>query len=273
MDTPDRSPLSQSSPLGLIQHARQLSIPLWVRMSALAIALATFTMGLWLIAGGVASCHASVCDERMLEIGSRIVTIAFLPSLVLVYVAFAQTGVSALTRKSRALLADCIPGALLTRPGSASALGSGQDIIDSSAQVFHSPGVPSARYRLALSRKDSTAELWFQVDFNVSKVNITVHVPWTAPFSAQEAREQLEKRFPVSFEGARDEGYTVDNSIARIEQGGRLILSFCIRRRLAADFLWDSAGKLYFAQDLRYFLFSLANEGWELFQHPRKTSP
>ncbi|WP_168735297.1 hypothetical protein [Pseudothauera rhizosphaerae] len=268
MDAHDNSPLSQATPLGLLQQVRQLSIPAWVRYGALALALATFAVGLWLLGAGIIACHTAECDERLLETGSRIVAVAFLPVLVLIYLAFAQTGVAALARKSRALLAETIPTVLAARGGDAAAIGSRHDILRSTVQTFHNDGVPSARYRLELARADSAAELWFQVDLNVSKVNVTVFIPWEAPRPAQEAREWLERFFPVSFEGARHEGYTVDSSIGLIDDAERRFVTVCARRRLAADFLWDPAAKLYFAQDLRYFLFSLAGEGWELLRPP-----
>jgi len=262
-------PLENNPAIGLLQQFKQLSVPLWARSLALCLGVATFVAGLWLLWMGSVNCGDRGNCGNVLDTGVRIVTTSFVPVIVLVYLVFAQTGVSALTRKSRELLATTIPEALRTKhqAGDLSALT--DEIAHSDVELTHHRGAPTAHYRLTLSRGVgtgmATAHIRFLVDFNVTKMNVVVFIPCIDPPPAEPGGSWLARHFPVTCEGARHEGYEVDQSMSYVTTQAVPLLKICLRHRLANDFLWDPAAKLYFAQDLRYFLFSLAEEGWNRF--------
>lgn len=265
-------PLENSQAIGLLQQFKQLSVPLWARSLALCLGVATFIAGLWLLWMGSINCSDLDNCSNVLDTGVRVVTTSFVPVIVLIYLVFAQTGVSALTRKSLELLSTTIPIALRTaqRADDLSALT--DEIVHSEVELTHHRGTPTAHYRLTLNRGTgaslATAQIRFQVDFNVTKINVVVFIPCIDPPPAEPGGSWLSRHFPVTCEGARHEGYEVDQSMSYVTTQTVPLLKICLRRRLSNDFLWDPAAKLYFAQDLRYFLFSLAEEGWNRFSNP-----
>ena len=74
----------------------------------------------------------------------------------------------------------------------------------------------------------------------------------------------MEKKFEHTLTGARLEGYTTNNVIGYNELNGRHYNSLVLYKALPQDFLWNSAEKLYFAQDLQVMIESLAQEAGDL---------
>lgn len=246
--------LVKSLPPNLIQQVRQLSVPLWVRLMALLTATSVFLIGavlVWL--GSLASC-APACDPRLLDAGIKVLSLAFLPLLVLLYLVFSETGVRALTRKTRELLEKTIPLALTAQSGEGPVSGE-NDIRSSEVQFLGPDAGPTAYYRVILNKKGGRAALLLKIDLNVRKSNVVFHFP-SARFDAGAA---VHRKLKASLSGAAHEGYDIDQEVA--VSGDHVLL--CARKRLTDDFLWDPAAKLYFAQDLRFFVYSVAGEAWD----------
>lgn len=249
----------------LLQQVRQLSVPIWARGLALTLAVLTTLMAVWLVWSGARSC-AFECNERLMESGVKILSVAFVPLLVLVYLVFAETGVRALKRKTRELLEVTVVEALYSEVRSNKSCGN--EILGSNAQLLEISG-PSAYYRLHVLRCNHSATLNFQLDFNVSKVNVVVFLPWLGRERGPALAEQIRTRLGPTLEGARHEGYSMDENVGYTQIEGRGHAVLCGRKRLGHDFLWDPSSKLYFAQDLRFFLLSLIQEAGELCQEQR----
>jgi hypothetical protein len=249
----------------LIQQVRQLSVPIWARGLALTLAVLTTLVAVWLVWSGARSC-AFECNERLMESGVKILSIAFVPLLVLVYLVFAETGVRALKRKTKELLEVTVIEALHSEERQNK--DHSNEIWGSAAQLLEISG-PTAYYQLRVLRQDNAATLNFQLDFNVSKVNVVVFLPWPGPERGQTLAQQIRTRLGPTLEGARHEGYVVDENIGYTLIDGRGHAVLCGRKRLRQDFLWDPGSKLYFAQDLRFFLLSLVQEADDLCREPR----
>lgn len=100
--------------LSALKVIRQISIPIWVRLFSLMVAVLTFVGCLWLIAIGTVLCKGN-CDLKISEIGIALFSSTFVPVLILTYIAFAKTGVEALKKRTDDLLLDTIPS-IFNRP-------------------------------------------------------------------------------------------------------------------------------------------------------------
>lgn len=242
---------------GAISQIRQLSIPLWARSLALVLAVTTLVAGILLVLKGWMSC-TSGCEDRWIESGTALVAATFLPAVVLVYLVFAETGVSALVAKTGELLKKVIPEALCLK-GDANDFEIVGNLASCMIETVHVPGSPRARYRVTAYRGGETAELNVVLDLNVSKANVVFYVP-----ANTEDDQTLIDRFKATIEGARHEGYQFDKVLTSVVVDGRRLTAMTARQKLSENFLWDPAKKLHFAQDLRMFIHSFVLDGWSL---------
>lgn len=251
----------------MIQQIRQLSVPIWARVVALVVAVGTFIGGAWLLVLGSSTCGAS-CDDKWLQTGTTILGTTTVPVLVLLYLAFAETGVKALTRKTKEILTRIVPTAFqsTTRSGG---LGSEGVISKCEVNVRYSDGSPSALYTVVATQQDRRARLFFSLDINVNKAVVVFFVPGPATASennSMTAAEQIKNKFKETFEGAAHEGYKIDESTNGLREGIRSYSRIVARKQLTEDFLWDPGRKLYFAQDLSFFVIAMIREGWDIFE-------
>lgn len=248
-----------------LQQIRQLSVPMWARAIALALAAMVLVVGILLVAlGSLPTCYPD-CPENLLDAGVKIVSVAFIPVLVLVYLVFAETGVRALKNKTKNLLEEIIPQLLQARDRSSDeGRTDGTQRFDASLELVGEIDGPTAKYRLNIRNEDDWASIFLEVDLNVYKANVVVFFPQEI-FDQEGSVERVRQRIPNTIEGALHEGYSLDaHAITR-----HGLIGVCLRRHLAKDFLWDPAAKLYFAQDLRCFLKSLAAEWAVSIKHAR----
>ena len=137
---------------------------------------------------------------------------------------------------------------------------SDRDVSASEAKLSAPISGPTAYYQLRVKRQTGAATLSFQLDFNVTTVNVVIYLPWIGHEVGDDLNKAVKARLCGTFEGARHEGYDFDANVARITVDGKTFVVLCARKRLRQDFLWDPGSKLYFVQDLRFFLFSLMVE-------------
>lgn len=245
---------------GLINQLRQLSIPLWTRCLALTLAVLTLLLGILLVGKGWLACDSIECSNQWLEQGGKVIASAFLPVIAIIYLVFAETGTRALLRKSDELLDETLKDGLSTgRPRKYLYDGPNQISVEHEFVA----GQPSAIYRITLMRDDQRACLMILVELNVFKVNVLSFIP-CAPGDVWRDAGNAE-RFRTTLTGAVHEGYAIDADIPVGIFDGQAYFKLTMRKRLAENFLWDPAKKLYFVQDLRMFCHSMLEEGWELF--------
>lgn len=240
-----------------VQQLRQLSLPLFVRIAAFLVALAVMAVAAFFFAKGAG---APPADTDWFDLGAKIVSAAFLPFLVVGYVAFAETGEDALLGRTRQLLTERIPTAIRSATGS-------EDDFDaagfSRCEVTwsHSDKSASARYRVVVHKGAEAALLRCAVTINVGKAVAVVFVP-----CLDRQQEAVLDMLRETLAGARHEKYELDEHKPVVEVAGRRYLRVVARKVLAQDFLWDPGQRLHFAQDLSAFLLSYLSEGWVLFR-------
>lgn len=252
MDEPaGKTPISPN----LLHQFRQLSIPLWARGAVLFLVLAVFAANVAFLALGVWN-----GNEKWLETAAQIFGTTFVPTLVVTYLAFAETGVAALSRKTAELLDTTLPNSLRAM---GDVLGSGVLEVEAIATSRESP---SRRYRLFFNGPRDAAcpivELNFSLDVNVQKANLGLWIP-SDRVGGEAATVSACLRHTL--EGAVHEGYELNGHPAEMTVDGREYYVLVLIKRLPQDFLWDPGQKLYFAQDLRFFLASAMREGSNFF--------
>lgn len=241
-----------------IAQFRQLSIPLAARIAAVMLAVAVLALGGWLVVDGWQHCTAN-CKDKALENGSKILAAAILPSVVIVYLAFAETGVRALLRKIDELLDRMVPEALRQeRKTDFVATG---EIEECQVETHFSKGSSRARYRLTAKRGDRSAVMNILLELNVAKVNTVFLIP--VPTGTT---DDLRNRLKETIAGATHEGYSFDEAWPIVEIDGGRYIRLVARKRLPDNFLWDPGLKLHFAQDLRMFAHAVISDGWDLLE-------
>lgn len=265
---------------------RQLSIPTWARMFAFIVAAVTLTGCIWLIGVGI-FLHAHHGNDRLAELGATVLGSTFVPMILLVYIAFARTGTKALRIKVDDLLLNLLPsvfnGPVISWEDDPRAQLTSCLVIPSRTdrgrgwrclwrRLTNRPcGMqsPSERFSLhVMWGGHSVIDLAFAVDFNITKVNVGLKIPRSGIHEEDQSLSHnviVEKIFGATLEGAIHEGYSINEHVIvtdkYIEISGRL--------RLREDFMWDPAQQLHFAQDLRIFVLSYA-DNWcrYLFSNP-----
>jgi len=244
---------------GMIGQLRQLSIPLGARIAAVVLAVVVLAVGGWLAFDGWRHCTAA-CDEKALESGTRILAATILPALVVVYLAFAETGVKALTRKIGELLNRTLPEALKESAGEDFAVAG--EIEKCLVSWRFVDGSHRARYRLTATRGGDAVAMNMLVELNVAKVNVVFFVPAPAKADAAEVRGYLRE----AMAGAAHEGYVFDDAMSEVTVDEQRYHRLIARKRLPDNFLWDPALKLHFAQDLRMFAHAVIADAWKLLE-------
>lgn len=239
----------------ILYQFRQLSIPLWARGVVLFLVSAVFFADLVFLGFGFWN-----SNEKWLVTAAQLFGVTFVPTLAVVYLAFAETGVVALKRKTTELLNTILPSSLRAM---GDVLGVGTLQVESIAANHESP---SRRYRLRFNNPDDptckTIELLFSLDVNVHKANLGVWVPVVRVEGNATAILECLRH---TLEGARREGYELNDHPAKVIADGLEYFVLVLIKRLPQDFLWDPGQKLYFAQDLRFFLASAMREGESYF--------
>lgn len=254
-------------PSDALQQLRHLSIPLWTRIGVVLLVLLVFVGNL-----GFFVYAFSHRQEKWLEASVTILGTTFLPTIVIVYIAFAETGTKALSNKTKELLTDVIPSCLRQvlvlehSPGDTESpnhlrvaiLGNGSE-------------GPTCRYRVDVVKVAEHTEvvvehLLFFVDINVSKVNISLLIPTERlDENPNNALSHVQEILAHTLEGAKREDYGFNPHLVPVRINGSSYHAFVLIKRMADDFLWDPAKQLYFAQDLRFFIASALTEGSKLF--------
>ncbi len=260
MKTENTDSVAISSGVELVKQMRQLSIPMWARILTLTVCLAVLIGGILIIFVGVAGSYGNERGD-VIDIGGRLLGIALIPSLLLMYLTFAQTGVKALLRKTNSLLDETVPETL--------ALPVSQHDIQSSCffehrvATNHETDSPTSNYWITASAASGDVVIGLKVEINVSKVNVVVCVPLS---NTHRCDANVSDQFDEAISGARKEGYDVTATVSQIR--GSSFLEIIGRKKFSDEFLWDSAQKLYFAQDLRLFVMAIMRKALALNASP-----
>lgn len=249
-----------SLPPNLLHQFRQLSIPLWARVTVLFLVLIVFLSDIALLATGIWQ-----DQDKWLETATAIFGTTFAPTLLIAYLAFAETGVTALKRKTIELLDHTIPNSLRTM---GDVLGQGSIDVEQISPVIESP---TRRYRVKFTPERAVCndytEVFFSLDINVHKANLGLWIPTN---NETEETDALLQKFCHTLDGAQREGYELNKHAIKKNADGQDYYVFVLVKKLTSDFLWDPGQKLYFSQDLRFFIASALQEGEQYFQRVEK---
>lgn len=259
-----------------IKIIRQLSIPMWARIFALVVAFATFVGSIWLMGIGTIFCHGD-CNDKLLELGVSILAGTFVPMIVLIYIAFARTGIEALKKKTEDFLLETIPS-IFNRQfvpwNDDIEFGISDCSIIPSRPIMHVPfyekfwrgirnkgyiGSSSERYLLRVKWGGYTnTDVQFFVELNMYKINVGMLLPIqkiNPNDQSKNPRKFFEDVFGSVFEGAKHEGYKVDDNVS-VTNKYYYIVS---RLKVPEDFIWDPSHQLHFIQDLKNFILAFAH--------------
>lgn len=288
MSDPQQTPPPPELSLTVLKVVRQMSIPVWVRLFSLLVAIFTFIGCVWLIAIGTVLCKGS-CDSKVSEIGTTLLGSTFVPVLILTYLAFARTGIEALKKRTDELLLDIIPS-VFNRPITTwndEEEGITQLTIQAARHKVHLPfyrrlwrSVTNKGYEGSSSERYAINAQWgmktvnnvvLLIDLNLLKINIGLKIPKNDIKSSdqtKEARALFEEIFGSVFEGAKHEGYYLDNNI--VQSGSAYMV--VARLRISEDFIWNPARQLHFAQDLKNYVVAFMS-CWSAYQFSNSTKP
>jgi len=255
----DQAPLN----VGMVQQLRQMSLPLWVRLMVFLVALGVLGIAAFFFLKGIAMPPS---DPDWFDLSAKIFAATFLPFLAVAYLAFAETGVGALQRKTCQMLTKTIPDALRSVAGSDGDPNDGFDptsFLRCQVHCSHHGKSPLARYRVTVNRGVEHAILRCVISINVGKAIVVVFVPALDSSDV----EMPDEMFCETFAGAVQEGYEIDQYKALIVAEGKNYFKVVARKPLQQDFLWDPGQQLHYAQDLSAYLFSFLNEAWPVFRN------
>ena len=263
-------PPPPESGLTLLKVIRQVSIPIWVRLFSLLIAILTFVGCVWLIAIGTVFCTGD-CNTKISELGVSLMSSTFVPVLALTYLAFARTGIESLRKRTDELLLFFIPS-VLNQPLVSWGEGESEEIgafkIEPARKAKQKPwyhvfwtglfnkgyeGTPSERYRIIASWGTHTVdEIGLNLEMNMLKINVGLRIPVSPliPEDRNNPKDFVQRVFGPVLEGATHEGYRFDEHII-VTKNSLLVIA---RLGIGEDFIWSPSRQLHFAQDLRNFV-------------------
>lgn len=243
-DSTDPSPAQPSSEL--VRWLQSLALPLWARAILVIVFVAVMLGGLALVLWA-----AWNRDRESMTAAIGLLTVALPVSLLVIGLVFGQRSEKRLAALTAAVLDQLIP-----------------------AQVAQLAGKPRGLQLTQLSRTGCRATyvltasagcqqlrypLKFSVELNVRKVNLMFSLPeHINPQDTLKTLTTLDKHPALTtyqhvIAGAQAEGYRFNTELAHYggDDGGRALLFF---RSLPEDFLFRPIEKLYFTQDLGFFV-------------------
>lgn len=236
------TPTTHKVDMDLLQIIKLVSIPRWVKFFSLSIVTLFIGLAVYAILGG-----AHLADGAILQASMGLLGVLLPLAIAIVFLSFYEAGVSPLKNATERVLTELVPDVL-------------SNLSLDTAQFSNKPRIithfipaHACRYQIILA---NGSELQMELQLNVRKICVVFN------FRMKHAIEfsELEKRLEHTLTGARHEGYTTNNVITHKERDGLHYNSLVLYKSLPADFLWNSAEKLYFAQDLQVAIQSLIHE-------------
>lgn len=237
-DSSDASSLQPSSEL--VRWLQSLALPAWARGILVIVFLAVTSGGLALVAWG-----AWNRDRESVTAAIGLLTVALPVGLVVIGLVFGQRSERRLAQLTHAVLDTLIPAQVQQLACAPRGL------------QFTQLSRTGCRGTYRLAAPDGQAglrePLKFSVELNVRKVNLMFSLPGhLAVQGPLDGHPQLDGYRHV-IAGAQAEGYRLNQELARYggDDGGQALLFY---RTLPEDFLLRPIEKLYFAQDLGFFV-------------------
>ena len=235
-----------SSPSGaqpsseVVRWLQSLALPLWARGVLVIVFLAVMLGGLGLVVWA-----AFNRDKESMTAAISLLTVALPVSLIVIGLVFGQRSEKRLARITNTILDQLIPQevqAIACQPRKLQL-----------KQLLRA-GCRST-YILTAEQGQSALKhpLQFSVELNVRKVNVMFSLPDTIRPAGPLDKNPALSAYQHVIAGAQAEGYHLNSELAEYGgvDGGRALLFF---RALPDDFLLRPMEKLYFTQDLGFFV-------------------
>ncbi|MEG2047374.1 MAG: hypothetical protein RR855_12030 [Comamonas sp.] len=231
------SDAASSNQLGLsselLRWLRLLVLPLWARVVIFGLMIVVVVGGLTMLAYGLWAQKDDMASRAM-----QLITLSLPVLVVVLALVFGQNSDAKLLGLTHQLLGKDFPRTL------------GQQLherVQLDTQVRGCCGL----YRM---QAGDLPGVQFQVELNVYKVNVVLAVPFALPDRVQLGDPALG---PLShtLQGAEAEGYLLNPSPGKLQcADGSDCQALILYRTLPKDFLLEPAQRLYFIQDLSFFM-------------------
>lgn len=237
----------------LIRWLKLLALPVGVKAALALIMLLILLSALGLLGWGL-----SQRDRDAVSSAVTILTVGLPVSLIVLALVFGDGGARKLRMLTQRVLRHEVPEAILENlsPGNG-------DTRYAQAQI--TPRIRGCIADYTLRVTDTSLQgtagaertLLFKLELNVRKVNFVI---WLSLLAGSDANlAELLARYKSCFYGAEKEGYVQNREPLLGEKPGYLGMVFI--KTLGEDFLLNPAERLYFAQDLAFFIRGLLDAG------------
>lgn len=234
------SPSSAQPSSEVVRWLQSLALPLWARGVLVIVFLAVMLGGLGLVVWA-----AFNRDKESMTAAISLLTVALPVSLIVIGLVFGQRSEKRLANITHTILDKLIPQQV-------------HEIACQSRKLQLTPLLRTgcrATYTLTAQQGHSSLKhpLRFSVELNVRKVNVMFSLPDTIQTAGPLDNNPALSAYQHVIAGALAEGYRLNSELAEYggEDGGRALLFF---RVLPDDFLLRPMEKLYFTQDLGFFV-------------------
>lgn len=239
--------------MDFLQFIKLVSIAKWLKYVSL-----TFVIGFLGVAGYITFIGLQNQDNNTLQAGTSLLGIVLPLFLFIGFISFYESGIKPLQKATAKVLNEFIPSALQQIRINDQSLSS----------VITTPIRDCvALYQINLHSQISSISLLFRIELNVYKLNLAILLPAEKVNGNFSTIAQL---LSHSLAGSEKEGYTTNKKLSESIHDSHQYAELVLYRELPKDFLWNSAEKLYFTQDLVLFISSLLQEGKHLFEPAAK---
>lgn len=226
----------------LIRWLKMLALPGWAKVGLAAIMLLTLANALSLLVGGMLE-----RDKDAIAASVSILTVGLPLGLIVIALVFGDGGSRKLRQLTTLVLEKEVPKAILENLAPLSAGPLANATIEQQSRGFITDYTVSTH-----PSSGPGVALQFRLELNVRKVNL---VYWSStPPLDNDARKHFEKHpgLHSCLVGAEREGYVL-NPVTQ-DASGVGMNGFVFIKTLHEDFLLSPAQRLYFAQDLSFFV-------------------
>jgi hypothetical protein len=229
----------------LIRWLKMLALPAWARWLLALMMVLVLGSALSLLVWGVVTNHIEVVSSAV-----AILTVGLPIGLIVVALVFGDGGAHKLKNLTQLVLEQEVPEALRQNLASTTGYASYR-----ACHVAFSVSGCIADYTLTVepeafpaeTRKRPQLSIEFKLELNVRKANLVVWLPALAVASSADRNP-----YQSCFFGAKSEGYLQNDVPIAGERSDQLGVVFI--KLLGEDFLLNPGERLYFAQDLAFFI-------------------
>lgn len=237
----------------LVRWLKMLALPRWARFVLAVIMLLILCSALGLLVWAVLNAKLELISSAV-----AILTVGLPVGLIVIALVFGDGGAGKLKELTQLVLLKEVPDAII------------QNLLSSSGDVhYKAPKIVPvlsgcvADYTFSANGDEDHANalgkpisLEFKLELNVRKANLVVWIPVLEDQSPLTLTQRLEQ-YQHCFFGATQEGYLQNKEPIHGVKSGHIGVVFI--KTLGNDFLLNPGERLYFAQDLAFFVRGLLN--------------